>query len=283
MRRIQLRSLALLACAPLALAGCFDLFFEDPGEPDPNVDPPASKAQALFTREVYPILATRCASCHGPSSQWLGFVGKNPTDGYELILSFSAVVGDFTPDAPVLRLPITGHKASTYTAAEQRAVGEWLEAERIERGGGPLPPPPPTLDALLKTWSGCLDFNDFQSTNMTAAWNALATSGSQQCTDCHTGTSGFTVSSDPAEFFRRITTRRTTLLTFFQPELVTRTVMLPNHPLFVAVSSQADPHREHPVFTYTGGARTALTALADKTAARLRANPGACSPPRLQD
>jgi hypothetical protein len=85
------------------------------------------------------------------------------------------------------------------------------------------------------------------------------------------------------EFFRRITTRRRTLLTFFQPDAATRTVMLPNDPLFLAVGGQVDPHRLHPAFSYTTGARTALTALADKTAARARANPAACSPPRLQD
>ena len=55
-------------------------------------------------------------------------------------------------------------------------MSDWLEAERLERGGGPLPPPPPTL---LETWSGCLDYDDFLSTNMTAAWNALVASGSR--------------------------------------------------------------------------------------------------------
>lgn len=281
MSNVQLRSLALLACAPLALAGCFDLFFEDPGEPDPNVDPPASKAQQLFTRDVYPILASDCAGCHSPSSQWLGFVGRNPTDGYDLIVSFPAVVGDFTPDAPVLRMPITGHKGTSYTAAEEVAIRDWLEAERIERGGGPLPPPPPSLEALLQKWSGCLDFNDFLSTNMTAAWNAIVTSSNQQCTDCHFGTGGFTISSDPMEFFQRIATRRSTLLTFFRPD-ATRTVMLPNDPLFMAVAGQVTPHDQHPAFPYTAG-RTALTALVNKTAARLSATPPACIPRPLVD
>ncbi len=283
MRNVQLRSLVLLACAPLALAGCVDASF-DLGEPAPGDDDPlATEARARFTLDVYPILDTRCAGCHSESSGGvLGFVGRSPSDGYARILAFPNVVGDFTPIAPILSLPSIGHKGVIYASAERTAIAAWLDAELAERGGGgPLPPPPPTLETLLQTWSGCLDYSDFLASNMTASWNALTTSNGP-CKTCHTGAiGGFVVSSDPVELFRLISTRRSTLLTFFQPAPALG-VMLPNDPLFLAVGGQVVPYTQHPAFAYTG-ARTALTALANKTATRLHATPPACSPPRLED
>ena len=281
MRNVQLRSLALLAFAPLALAGCIDVFFDDPDGSRPD-DSPVSEAEARFTRDVFPILAARCGSCHSESSPFeLGFVGKSPEDAYARILTFPNVVGDFTPNAPVLRLPLASHKGVIYTPDEKDAVAAWLDAELVERGGT-KPPPPPTVETLAQTWSGCLDFNDFLASDMTAAWNALVTS-SGPCKNCHSAAaSGFVVSSDPLEFFQQISTRRATLLTFFQPD-VARSVMLANHALFEAVGGQTVPHNLHPGVPYTIDARTALTALTDKTTARLQATPRACSAPRLED
>jgi hypothetical protein len=282
---VQLRSLALallaLASAPLALAGCVDMFsFDGPSKPEPQVDPPpSSEAEARFTRDVYPILAARCASCHSESSgDVLSFVSRSPDDAYARILAFPNVVGDFTPNAPILSVPAASHKGVTYTSGEQAAIVAWLEAEIIERGGVP-PPPPPSLEKLIQTWSGCLDYNDFLASNMTPVWNAILSSDGQ-CKRCHTTTAGgFAVNPDPMEFFRLISTQRATLLTFFRPDPAL-TVMLANHPLFESVGGRVAPHNLHPAFPYTD-ARTALTALTNKTTARLKATPPACSPPRL--
>ena len=282
MRNVQLRSLVLLACAPLALAGCVDVFFE-PAEPEPAIPVPwTPDARARFTRDVYPILAARCAGCHSESSGGvLGFVSRLPSDGYARILAFPGVLGDFTPSAPVLSLPSIGHEGVAYTPGERAAITAWLDAEVAERGGaGPLPPPP-TVEALLQSWSGCLDYSDFLASNMTPTWSTLASSNGP-CKTCHTSAvGGFAVSSDPVEFFRLISTRRSTLLTFFQPDRA-GSVMLPNDPLFLAVGGRVEPYIQHPAFAYTD-ARTALAVLMRKTAARLHATPPACSPPRLED
>ncbi|HWO25661.1 MAG TPA: hypothetical protein VNO30_43280 [Kofleriaceae bacterium] len=285
MRNLQLRSLALalalVAFAPLALAGCIDVFFDDPDDPGQPDDPPVSETEARFTRDVYPILASRCGSCHSEGNPiGIGFVGKSPDDAYARVLSFPSVVGDFTPSAPILLLPTISHKGVIYTADEKAAVAAWLDAELVERGGV-KPPPPPTLEMLAQIWSGCVDYSDFLASDMPAAWNALVTANGP-CLSCHAAASGgFAVSSDPMEFFRLISTRRSTLLTFFAPDAAV-SALLANHDLFIAVGSQRTPYNLHPAFPYTD-ARTALAAFADKTVARFKATPRACGAPRLED
>ncbi|HWO25664.1 MAG TPA: hypothetical protein VNO30_43295 [Kofleriaceae bacterium] len=276
---MQLRSLALLPFAPLALAGCIDALF-GPDEPDVEVEP-IPEAEQRFS-DVYPILAARCGGCHAESSSdVLGFVGKSFGDSYERVLAYPSVVGDFTPNAPILSLPSISHKGVTYTSDERAAIAAWLEAELTKRSGG-VPQPAQTVETLLQTWSGCLDYSDFLASNMPDEWNVIVTAGNPRCAVCHTNaTGGFAFDSNPMEFFRLISTRRTTLLTFFKPDPA-HGVMRANHDHLDAVVSRLPPHNQHPAFLYTG-ARTALTALTDKTTARVQATPPACSPPRLED
>lgn len=283
MRIMQLR-IFLLACAPLLFAGCLDVFF-DPVDSPPPIDPPASEARVRFDRDVYPILSVNCAGCHSEAEgSVLGFVGVDPTRAYERILGFPALLGGFLPTAPIATVPAGGHMGVLYTAAERAAIAAWLDAELAERGGTP-PPPVPTIESIIQTWSGCLDFSDFTAAGMAPAWSALTTSNGT-CTNCHAGGGfGVLITPDAQEFFRLMTTRRIHLLGFFTLDLANGPAgakVIPHDSRFVRVGSQLPPHSQHPAFNYTGSpARSALLQLHTATAARR--DLAGCGPPRLLD
>ena len=103
--------------------------------PPPMVDS-SSMARTLFETTVYPILTTRCDSCHDVGlDSGLGFVDtRNASAGYDEIIA-SAVVGDFTVNAPIVRqVDSAGHPGGSYLMTELSAVEAWLSAERSERG-----------------------------------------------------------------------------------------------------------------------------------------------------
>jgi hypothetical protein len=119
------------ALAVVVLAAC------DTGgsAPPPAVDA-SSMARMLFETNVYPILTTRCDSCHDVGlNNALGFVDTSSAPaGYAAIIG-SAVVGDFAVDAPIVReVDSAGHPGGGYVMSELSAVEAWLAAEHSERG-----------------------------------------------------------------------------------------------------------------------------------------------------
>ena len=100
-------------------------------------DPPDGvTARELFERDVYPILATKCAGCHSSVQVGLGFMGTDVETSYERVTEDKALVGDdfSSTDAPILLLHDKTHQGMLgYSAGELVKLRNWLMAEMGER------------------------------------------------------------------------------------------------------------------------------------------------------
>ena len=127
-----MKTMLLLA---IALTGCFAT--SEGKSPPGNPPPDEPTARQLFEQNVYPILETRCAGCHGGNAQaatGLGFLDATAAASYDKITQDSALVGDFSTSAPILLRKNPTHQGMPgYTQGELDKITQWLGAELRER------------------------------------------------------------------------------------------------------------------------------------------------------
>jgi cytochrome c553 len=252
--------------------------------------PAAAAARKLFEDNVYPIVAAKCESCHGPapSGNTTGFVATTKTDAYVTAVGYQALVGDWTPTgAPILLKIAAGHNGQTYTQDEKDKITAWLTKELESRAGGT--PTGPTDESpaaaslrLTKEWSGCMTLANFQTAKMTDWGNMRANNSA--CRTCHgAGEYGQIADSVANPFFTVISTNKYYMAQYFTADLsggVANAKMIINTRSFTGVGSGLAPHIEHPRFKLDGSAgMIALQKFYDLTMAAKTA--GTCGPPTL--
>ena len=303
----------LLTFAVMGMVGCVGTFEPGPGDSDPDPDPvpdpddtdpppggdppgTTTNAKPLFDENVYPVIAAKCISCHnsaGPSGNVTGFVNANPAEGYNTVIGYTAVVGNFTAaTAAILTKVSAGHQGVVYTADESAGITAWLDKE-VELRNGDLPPPEEGDESpseatlrVLREWSGCMNIDNFNLANMAEAWGDMNTENNQQCENCHvSGAEGFIASQQADPFFNVIATNRYYMLQYFTVDLTQGTAlarMMINTSSFFNVSRGEDPPRQHPRFDAEDNqGMQALQQFYDLTMARKQA--GTCDPARLLD
>src|ERR1700690_369304 len=75
-------------------------------------------AREAFDQDVYPIVSGMCIGCHGTTAKVAGadgFVDPVAATAYTTATGFTEVVGDFSPDAPILTKIAAGHQGLTYS------------------------------------------------------------------------------------------------------------------------------------------------------------------------
>jgi mono/diheme cytochrome c family protein len=293
-----MRTLLLAALSTLSLVGLGACVGGVDSMPPTNVPPggtppgTGTSAQPLFDSDVFPIIKTKCATCHtagAPQGNVTGFVAVGAADGYQTAISYTALVGNFVPtNAAILTKIAAGHQAQTYTAIESGKITAWLNAEVTARNvapGGPVnEDPATTTNRLLKEWSGCMSLTNFQTATMATAWGQLQTNNGSTCASCHTnGAQGFMATSDEALFFKTLTENRYYMIQYFNIDGVTTPAtakIIINTSSFAGVSNHQPPHLEHPSFDPTNNqGMQALQQFYTLTMARKTA--GTCDPPRL--
>jgi len=116
----------------IVLVGCATAPSDTGGAPPPPTmsDP---TARQFFDTQVYPILSARCAGCHGMNATaTTGFVGTTAEATYDA-LTASDLVGDYTANAPLIRVMRSNHPAVA-SAYDLERIQAWLALERDERG-----------------------------------------------------------------------------------------------------------------------------------------------------
>lgn len=124
----------------LLASGCvtFDPIGEDDPTPKPpegsngSNEPPAStQAREAFTREVHPILAQQCGSCHRDSAGTEGWFRDDPDEAYDTLLTtHESLLGmpRFNIGAPLLTAP-QRVGLGFYTADQVQRILHWFELE----------------------------------------------------------------------------------------------------------------------------------------------------------
>jgi hypothetical protein len=307
-----MRNILLAVTAAAGLVGCVG-GIDTPNNPGPNpapTQPPpdgvggggsgsaAIEARQLFETNVYPIISSKCGSCHsssGPVGNVTGFVAPTATDAYVTAVGYQALVGDWTPTgAPILLKVAAGHNGTSYTQADKDNIAAWLNKELAARAGGgtgsgsgtTVESPADATVRVTKEWSGCMTLANFTTANM-VAWGNMRADNSA-CKTCHVDGEYGQIASDiadgaPVSFFKTISTNKYYMAQYFSVDLSQGTAaakIIINTRSFTGVGSALAPHTEHPRFTLDGS--TGLTALQkfyDLTMAAKTA--GTCGPSTL--
>jgi hypothetical protein len=316
----------LAVIASMALVACVGQLDTMPDDDDnstgsgsgtnPNPQGSNSQAKKKFEETVWPIISqpntagmSGCAGagCHqiGNSPGSTQFVAQTMDEGWVTVTSFTSVHGNFIPTAAGILTKIGDgglHSARVYTAAEKQAITDWLTLEATERAGGGGggsgsggESPGAASARLMNAWSSCLTLADFQTANMSQAWNGMQAEGNN-CNACHnTGYANFIVTNTvqgttPPGFFTTISTVKEYMMMWFNVDLsVTgpdgkRGKMIINQQAFDGVSKRQAPHATHPSFNSTNSnGMTALRAWYDLTMAKVTAAgaTGNCGPTTL--
>ncbi|HET9624851.1 MAG TPA: hypothetical protein VFP84_25965 [Kofleriaceae bacterium] len=297
-----MRNILLAVVVASGLVGCVG-GIDDPTTPPTgsgsDTTPPtggSGEAKAAFDANVYPILAAKCKVCHtsgAPLGNVTGFVDSDATKGYQTAINYVALVGTWTPDAPILSKIALGHNGQTYTDPEKASITDWLSKELAARAtGGDGTPPPATgtgspveaTDRLLAEWSGCMTLANFQTANM-KAWGNLKADNSA-CKTCHINAEFGNIAMDvDAPFFTFIDTNRYLMAQYFTIDFskgVDQAKIVVNTNSFKNVGLGLPPHTEHPRFNPTNNAgMTALQKFYDLTMANKAA--GTCGPSQLKN
>lgn len=301
-----MRSVLLSAIATMALVGCVGELDTMPPGNNTGTDAgtggtTTSEAKRLYDTTVHPIMAAKCASCHsasGPVGNISGFVSPTVSNAHATAISFTSLVGSFTPNtAPVLLKVQAGHQGTSYSAADTAAITAWLNQEVLEQnggggtGGGGTPTgesPQQTTARLLGQWSGCMTKANFDAANMATAWGTMQATNGQTCENCHAGgDGGFIATRDSTLMFDVISSNKYYMLQYFSVKLdltnPANSKVEMNTRSFQGVSQGQDPHREHPRFNATtNNGMTALTTFYNATMAAVQAAGSAgCGPSKL--
>ena len=267
----------------LSLSACLG---DIPPDRSPTAPTTGGAARMLFDSNVYPIVNGLCAGCQASLPEITQFVDLDPGRAYDKIVNVPAAVSDFAPaDAPILTKIKAGHDGLAYSPDQIGKITRWLEQEVSDRGAAPPPFPanPSPVQAMERTWSGCLTLADFRSANMAQRWGNLRTDDDSTCTNCHTnGGFGHVASDYEAMFFNLLTKHSGYMLQYFAIDAAD-----PAHPAmaintfsFTQVSQALDKHLEHPTFDPAIG-MAALQTFFDAASAKLAS--GQCGAPTLQD
>jgi hypothetical protein len=255
----------------------------------------ADTARIAFNTDVYTTISNKCGGCHKmgatASVQAPGFI--NPTTpatddhaAYNTVTTTPQAVGDFSTNANILQLPLSGHQGTSYTATEKAAVTNWLNLEVAWRSSGPTGSQP--LD-LIAQWSGCMTQTDFDAasnnTGMAQAWANQVNTNEGVCKQCHVnGTSNMIATPQNTYMFQLMSTDRNYLMTFFTIDTtaVPNKVMVNQTPFMIAASGLT-ASGQHPR-GWNATQNNGMTALQDfytKTMAHLTASPSTCGKPTL--
>ncbi len=220
---------------------------------DDSDDQPATTARQLFDRDVYPIVDSKCVSCHGINAHVSGadgFVDSNAATAYVTATGYESLVGDYTQSAPILSMIASGHQGLSYASDELAKITAWLAKEVDERGatGGSH-----GVASVYDAWSGCMDIADFHTANMAQAWGTLmAEEANETCASCHVnGDMGFIATIQEQKFFDVISQHSLYLGQYFRVDPATEPAnpqIIVNTLVFQAVSSGSGIHLEHPMF-----------------------------------
>ncbi len=253
------------------------------GSGDPGTVVGTAQSKQLFDTNVYPILSSKCMSCHNatsPLSGAPGFVAPSAADGYTVATGTVALVGDLKPaDAHILTTIAAGHNGVTYSSTDISNITNWLEAELNARQGGA-----PGSTDLLSQFSGCLTQTDFDTAKMATSWaNMQLNNGSRAaCGSCHDNFEYNQIASTiSTKFFTFISTNSIAMSQYFtldSPTMPTKVIINQQH--LQDVATPAPAYTGHGQFTLTNSAgMKALTAFYNAATAKLAA--GTCGPPTL--
>lgn len=264
----------------------------DPTTPDPTKPGDPAQSKTLFDANVYPVLAAKCKSCHSsttPLPNAPGFVSPAATDGYSIAHGYGSLVGDLSPNAPILAIVVQGHNGTSYTPDETSKITAWLAAELAARNSGTPPDdnsPGAQITKLQKEWSGCMTLTNFNTAKM-VQWANLQTNdgnGNATCGSCHDNEEyNMLASTIPQKFFDGISQKSILMSQYFVVDSVTApTKMIINTTQLNLVATAGTGHIGHRRFTLTGTqAMTALTNFYNATMAAKTA--GTCGQPVLKN
>lgn len=296
-----MRNILFAVVVASGLVGCvggIDDTMNPPPGPGSGSDPGtggtggSAAAKTAFDANVYPIIHTKCAACHtsgSPVGNITGFVSSAAADGYTTATGYQALIGSWTPDAPILSKIALGHNGQTYSDTDKASITDWLAKELAARSGTDGTPPPAgtetataATDRLLAEWSGCMTLANFQTANM-KAWGNMKADNSA-CKTCHiNGEYGQVAMDVDAPFFNVIDTNRYYMAQYFTIDFsqgVSQAKIIVNQNSFTNVGKALPPHTEHPRFNLQGSTGlTALNKFYDLTMAAKTA--GTCGPSAL--
>ncbi|HVV82153.1 MAG TPA: hypothetical protein VHE35_03710 [Kofleriaceae bacterium] len=204
---------ATVATLLLGAVGCVEPI--DNGTTNPTL--PKTAGEQQFDADIAPMLEQVCAGCHtgAPEStptKWLGQAGKS--DDYEHVTLDDGVIGGWNPALAGLltKGEHSDGQARAWTPSEANTIENWMTQEATDRNitiEPPVPPPPPgppVLDArqALAQWSACMQYADWESSQM-GTWankQANGNNGNNPCSDCHSsGAGGAWMNRDDAGMF----------------------------------------------------------------------------------
>ncbi len=176
----------------------------------------------LFDRNIAPILATNCASCHsganvGDGPDFLGAAAAPSTGFYTPLTTMRTVIGNAPFVAyPPVNSPLVykgAHTGPALSTSDSQTISAWLVKEAEERGlamqQNPNPNPnqnyqPKNLREAILRFTGCMSRTDWDETygenNATQAARQNTNDG--PCYACHsTGTAGAFLSQNSGDTF----------------------------------------------------------------------------------
>jgi hypothetical protein len=293
-----MRNILLAVIAATGLVGCVGGIDTNPGpgsgsgsDPgpgsgsgDPGTVVGTAQSKQLFDSNVYPILSSKCMSCHNASAPLAGapgFVAPSASDGYKVATASAQLIGDLMPaDAHILTRIAAGHNGATYSQTDITNITDWLTAELNARQGGA-----PGSTDLFSAFSGCLTQTDFDTAKMATSWaNMQLNNGSRAaCGACH----------DNFEFNQIATPVSTKFFTFISTNAVAMsqyfTLDSPTNPTKVIINQKHLQDVATPIPAYTGHGQFTLTNSAGLkalntfyTAAAAKLAAGTCGPSTLK-
>jgi hypothetical protein len=253
------------------------------GPTDPGTVVGSAQSKQLFDTNIYPLLQTKCMSCHNatsPLSGAPGFVAPAATDGYTTAKNSTQLIGDLTPaGAHILTTIAAGHNAVAYSQTDITNITNWLAAETAARAGGA----PGTVD-LLSQFSGCMTQTDFDTAKMTDWATMQVNNGTRgTCGSCHDNRQYNQIATTvPTKFFTFISTDAIAMSQYFTLDSATaptKVIINQQHLLDVATPSPA--FTGHGQFNLTNSkGMAALTKFYAAATAKLAA--GTCGPATLK-
>jgi hypothetical protein len=271
----------------------------DDGSGTPDTDNPAGNdlapAKKLYEDNVYPIMTAKCSggACHGEGGAGgsiTKFVAMDKARGWEVATNYTALVGGYTPAAPILTKVEPGHQGATYVQAEKDKITEWLSKELELRQNAPEQPPGQeslgaAADRVMAAFAGCMTLENFQQTNMAPAWGNLG-SNEGNCEQCHvSGSWGFIANDQATTMFPIVSTKKMFFLQYFTVDLsggAAAAKVVPNLVSFAGVYNNQAPHQAHPRFQHPNNQGiNALNAFYQRTDALVKG--GTCPPKPLQN
>jgi hypothetical protein len=266
------------------------------GGPDGGTPGGTANAKAMFDSTVSSMILMRCgaSACHGGTGTTpTKFAAGTATTEYDTIIGYtSRVLGDFDKTQATIITKITagGHNGQTYSAADIKTIGDWLDAEksiRTSTGTGTTSP----RELLLEKFSGCMVKTEWDTAGVATAWAQKTTDTTNTaCQQCHVNGQGFFANADSTRMFNVLTTAKNPAGGWFLEMYFTtdqtdpaNPKMIINRDLITRASIGTAQHEKFQVDTDRNGtnppAMTRLTNFFNQTMAHLTAN--TCGPSRL--